>query len=61
MVVMTCRDLTDRLLDYHCGDLDAADRRAVDDHLMVCDRCLRYLRDYELTVQLVRSTAVCQP
>ena len=54
---MTCRRLTDRLLDYCCGEIDPAGRQAVEEHLMCCDRCLRYLLDYALTVRLLRSTA----
>ena len=55
---MTCRELTDRLRDYGCGCIDCAERRTVEAHLMVCDRCLRYLGEYELTVRLARVTAV---
>jgi anti-sigma factor RsiW len=57
MQTMTCRQLTDRLLDYCCGEIDPAGRRAIEEHLIRCDRCLRYLRDYALTVRLLRSTA----
>jgi anti-sigma factor RsiW len=55
MVAMTCRELTERLLDYHCVGIDPARQRAVEAHLMVCDRCLRYLGDYQATVRVVQS------
>ena len=54
---MTCQELTDRLPDYTSHDVDLAGRRAIEAHLMICDRCVRYLRDYEVTVRLARSTA----
>jgi hypothetical protein len=47
---MTCREVTERLRDF-----DHAERRAVESHLMVCDRCLRYLGEYELTLRLARA------
>ena len=53
---MSCQQLIDRLHDYRCGDVDGAVLPAIEAHLMVCDHCLRYLRDYEMTVRLVRST-----
>lgn len=58
MLAMTCCELTERLFDYHCGAVDSARQRAVEAHLMVCDRCLRYAGDYQMTVQIVRSTVV---
>src|SRR5690348_7767291 len=54
---MTCQELIDRLADYISHDVDLAGRRAIEAHLMICDRCVRYLHDYEVTVRLARSTA----
>jgi predicted anti-sigma-YlaC factor YlaD len=54
---MSCQELTDRLHDYLGGDVDRADLRVIEDHLKVCDRCLRYACEYELTLRLARSAA----
>jgi hypothetical protein len=51
---MTCRDVIERLGEYASRESAAGDRRAVDAHLMRCDRCLRYLSGYELTVRAAR-------
>lgn len=57
MKAMTCQELTGRLLDFHGGDVDRAGLRAIEAHLTVCDPCLRYLCDYELTIRLAQSAA----
>jgi len=54
---MSCWQLMDRLHDYQGGDVDGSDRAVIEAHLMVCDHCLRYVCDYEVTIRLARSTA----
>ena len=56
MLAMSCQELTDRLHDYRGGDVGRADREALEAHLMICDHCLRYACDYEVTIRLARST-----
>lgn len=52
---MTCRDVTDELGAYASRESEPENRRAVEAHLMRCDRCLRYLADYQLTIRLART------
>jgi anti-sigma factor RsiW len=55
---MTCRELTDFLIDYFEGDLAAGTRTEFDAHLAECPNCVTYLRNYETTIRLGR--AVCK-
>jgi hypothetical protein len=54
---MTCRELTERLLEYDCGGVESATRRAIEMHLTVCDPCLRYAGQYQVTVSLAGANA----
>jgi anti-sigma factor RsiW len=42
----TCRDGTERLMDYMEGVLDDALRRVIDEHLAGCARCRAFVRSY---------------
>ena len=55
---MTCRELTDFLIDYVDGDLSAVERARFDEHLKACRDCVTYLRNYEQTIRL--GKAVCK-
>ena len=55
---MTCRELTDFLIDYVEGELTLEERTRFDDHLRVCSDCVTYLRGYEQTIRL--GKAVCK-
>lgn len=46
-MTITCEHLDSVLSEYLEGDLDAADRRAVDAHLRECLRCAALVRDIE--------------
>jgi anti-sigma factor RsiW len=54
---MTCRELTDFLIDYVEGGLTAAERARFDEHLGECPVCVTYLRNYVETIRL--GKAVC--
>ena len=54
---MTCRELTDFLLDYVEGDLAVGERASFDAHLAECPDCVTYLRTYVQTIRL--GKAVC--
>jgi anti-sigma factor RsiW len=47
---MTCRELTDFILDYLSDELPARLREAFERHLEACPNCRVYLASYELTV-----------
>ncbi len=49
---MTCRELTEFLIDYVDGSLAPAERAAFDAHLGECPDCVTYLRNYEETIRL---------
>ena len=49
---MTCRELTEFLIDYVDGGLAPAERVAFDEHLARCADCVTYLRNYETTIRL---------
>jgi anti-sigma factor RsiW len=51
---MTCRELTDFVLDYLAGDLPVPLRQAFDHHLDACDNCRVYLATYEATITAER-------
>lgn len=49
---MTCRELTEFLMDYLDNSLPADARSVFERHLGECPECRHYLRSYEATVQL---------
>jgi anti-sigma factor RsiW len=55
---VTCRELTDFLVDYLDGTLGADERGRFDAHLARCPDCVTYLRAYRETIRLGR--AVCK-
>ena len=52
---MTCRELSDFLLDYVSGALVPEERARFEEHLGECDDCVVYLRTYEETIKLGRG------
>lgn len=58
---MTCRDVSESLLDYRCGGLDRAARVGIGAHLSRCARCVAYARNYDAVVRLTASAFTAQP
>ncbi len=58
--MMTCRELTELLIDFVSGELQPEHRERVEQHLKRCPPCVAYLKTYELTIQLTRRLP-CQP
>ena len=52
---MTCRELSDFILDYLSGDLAGETRQVFEAHLVECENCREYLATYKAAVQLGRS------
>jgi anti-sigma factor RsiW len=48
---MTCRELTDFLMDYLSDELPAAVRGAFDHHLALCPNCVIYLESYRFAIR----------
>jgi len=51
---MTCRELTELLIDYIQGDLDAELCEHISRHLSACPPCEAFVATYRITVQLTR-------
>lgn len=51
---MTCREIAEFLMQYADGELPWRQRAAFKLHLTVCPACRKYLKSYELTVELAR-------
>ena len=56
---MTCREVTDFLMDYVDRTLAADSRAVFDHHLSICPACRDYLQSYKTTVGLERQ-ALCE-
>ena len=52
---MTCRELTEFLMDYLEGELPEAQRATFAQHVELCPPCLTYLKTYQEAVDLGRS------
>jgi len=54
--MITCRELIDFLMDYSNGELPPAQRADFERHLAACAPCVNYLRTYEQSVRLGKSS-----
>lgn len=52
---MTCRQLTDFIIDYRSGTLSPDVRAEFDAHLAECSDCATYLKSYGETIRLARG------
>ena len=52
---VTCRDLSDFLMDYDSGELPETQKRLFEEHLDECPDCVRYLASYRATIKLGKS------
>jgi anti-sigma factor RsiW len=50
---MTCQDVVELVTAYLEDSLSVEDRAAFEEHLLICDGCVRYLRQMERTIELV--------
>jgi anti-sigma factor RsiW len=50
---MTCQDVVELVTAYLEDALSAEDRARFEEHLLLCDGCVRYLRQIERTIELV--------
>jgi anti-sigma factor RsiW len=51
---MTCRELTELLLEYIQGELDPDLCEHIHRHLSLCPPCEAYVETYRITIQLTR-------
>jgi anti-sigma factor RsiW len=52
--MLTCAHLTDRLLDYELGELDAPLRGEIEAHLSECPTCANFHQTYRVVSPLVQ-------
>jgi anti-sigma factor ChrR (cupin superfamily) len=57
---MTCRELTELLVEYYEGDLDPDVQEVMDRHREICPYCEGFLRTYKATI-LLTEEALRQP
>ena len=57
---MTCREVTDFLMEYLAGELPPEQHKVFTEHLDVCPQCVAYLKSYEEAVRLGKA-ALSQP
>jgi anti-sigma factor RsiW len=54
---IVCQQLVELVTDYLEGDLDAADRAAVEQHLAECGHCTAYVRQVTRLLELTAGSA----
>jgi anti-sigma factor RsiW len=52
---LSCSQVLDRLSDYLDGDLDAAARAQIEEHLRGCEGCARFGGELAATVRALRA------
>lgn len=53
--MMSCREMTEFLMDYLSGELDAPTRSRFEEHISQCPPCVVYLKTYEEAVRMGRE------
>ncbi len=54
---ISCQQLVELVTDYLEGDLDTADRAAVEQHLSACGHCTAYVRQVRRLLELTAGSA----
>jgi anti-sigma factor RsiW len=58
--MMTCRVMTQLLIDFVSGELPPEHHAQVEQHLQACPPCVAYLQTYQHTIRLARQLP-CEP
>ena len=58
---LRCSEVLERLSDYVDGELQPAERRAVEEHLRGCDACSRFGDEFSATLQALRTHLLGTP
>ena len=58
--MMTCRELTELLLDFVSGELTQDQMQRIKDHLDGCSPCVVIVETYRLTIEMARQLP-CHP
>jgi predicted anti-sigma-YlaC factor YlaD len=54
---VTCREITEFLMDYLSGDLQGQPRAVFEEHLALCPNCVAFVRTYVETIRMSRSVS----
>lgn len=54
---MTCEEFVSSLQAFRDDELTSPHRTRAEEHLTGCEKCSAYLRGYERTIELAKSTA----
>ena len=54
---MTCEEFIDSLAAFRDSELTPPDRIRTQEHLASCEKCSAYLRGYERTIELAKTSA----
>jgi anti-sigma factor RsiW len=53
--MMTCRELTELLIDFVSGELAPEHMEQIREHLAWCPPCVTFVETYQLTIRLTRQ------
>jgi anti-sigma factor RsiW len=53
--MMTCQQLTELLLEFIAGELEATHAAAIQEHLDGCNACVAFVHSYRVTITLTRK------
>jgi len=53
--MITCRELTEFLIDFVSDELPLEHRAHIEQHLKRCPPCVAYLESYQLTIKMTRQ------
>lgn len=55
LTTKTCKQMTDLVLGYSTGAIDARTKREFEQHLSLCPDCVSFLNTYKKTVAVTQS------
>ena len=58
---MTCREVSEALIDYVAGELPAEVLDHLRRHLELCPPCVTYLETYQVTIRMTRTLPDAPP
>ena len=53
--VLTCKQLEDFIVDYFDSNLPLEQQQKFTHHLSLCSACVRYIENYEKTIELTQA------
>ena len=59
--MMTCREMTEFLMDYLDGELSPEVNAQFEEHIAKCGDCVRFIDTYKKTIQLGKAAMCDKP